>query len=51
MRIHFELASADGPVIATGSDAVRTVDLASWDNHGSVVRLLYARGVAPRLGQ
>ena len=50
MRIHYELTSPDGSMI-TGSDSTQTVDLANWDSHSSVVRLLRTRGVAPQLGQ
>jgi hypothetical protein len=51
MRIHFELTSPDGAVLAAGSDPTQTLDLSSWDNHSSVVRLLHARGAPTRLGQ
>lgn len=50
MRIHFELTGSDGSVLAAGRDATQTIDLASWDNHSAVVRLLHARGLPTRMG-
>jgi hypothetical protein len=51
VRIHFELTSPDGSVIATGSGSTQSLDLASWDNHSLVMRQLLARGAPTRLGQ